>query len=351
MLRYIAKRLMAGLLVVVAIVVLITTIIFLAPVDPAQLTFGQRAETGAVSAKRKALGLDKSLPVQMGYYLRDISPVNFMDQSTIKERRYQYLRIFSLGSKSFILKKPYLRESYQTGRSVSAILTEAIPKTILLALASILLASILGIFLGAISAVYKNSITDHLAVICSVIGYSLPSYVTAIILALVFGYFLGDWTGLNIQGSIIELDDFGDKRFVFKNLILPAIALGIRPVAIITLLTRSSMMDVLDMDYIRTAKAKGVQKTTLIIKHALRNAMNPVVTAISGWFAALLAGAFFVENVFNFKGLGEVTVTALINFDIPIVLGSVIFTAITFVLINVLVDIVYVYLDPRASVS
>jgi len=351
MIRYIAKRLMLGLLVVITIVVLITTIIFLAPVDPAQLTFGQRADTGAVAAKREALGLDKSLPVQMWYYLKDISPINFMETSAIDERRYSYINVVSFGSKSLILKQPYLRESYQTGRSVSAILTEAIPKTILLALASICLATILGIFLGAISAVYKNSITDHIAVIASVIGYSLPSYVTAILLALIFGYFLGDWTGLNIQGSIIELDDFGDKEIVLKNLILPAIALGIRPVAIITLLTRSSMMDVLQMDYIRTAKAKGVRKVTLILRHALRNALNPVVTAISGWFAALLAGAFFVENVFNFKGLGEVTVTALINFDIPIVLGSVIFTAITFVMINVLVDIIYVYLDPRASID
>ena len=217
MIRYIAKRLMLGLLVVITIVVLITTIIFLAPVDPAQLTFGQRAETGAVAAKREALGLDKSLPVQMWYYLKDISPINFMETSAIDERRYSYINVVSLGSKSLILKQPYLRESYQTGRSVSAILTEAIPKTILLALASICLATILGIFLGAISAVYKNSITDHIAVIASVIGYSLPSYVTAILLALIFGYFLGDWTGLNIQGSIIELDDFGDKKIVIKN--------------------------------------------------------------------------------------------------------------------------------------
>lgn len=348
MLRYTLKRLLTGLLVVVTIVVLITTIIFLAPVDPAQLTFGQRAETGAVAAKRASLGLDKPLRIQLWYYLRDISPINFMSPSMADERRYAYVQLIPLGSKSLLLKQPYLRESYQTGRSVSAILKEAIPKTILLALCSIILASILGIFLGVIAAIYKNSFTDNVAVVCSVIGYSLPSYVTAIILALIFGYYLGDITGLNVQGSIVELDDFGDPVFVFKNLILPAIALGIRPVAIITLLTRSSMMDVLNMDFIRTAKAKGISRVSMLMRHGLRNALNPVATAISGWFAALLAGAFFVENVFNFKGLGEVTVTALINFDIPVVLGAVIFTAVTFVLINILVDIFYVYLDPRA---
>jgi len=347
MLRYVLKRLVAGFAVIIAIIMLVTTIIFLAPVDPAQLTFGQRAETGAVAAKRKALGLDQPLHIQMAYYLRDISPINIISTAAADVLRYQYINLVPLGQNYLILKKPYLRESYQTGRSVSTILAEAIPKTILLALFAIVLASFLGIFLGVIAAVYKNSFTDNLAVVCSVIGYSLPSYVTAILLALIFGYYLGDWTGLNVQGSIIELNDFGDPVYVFKNLLLPGIALGIRPVAIITLLTRSSMLDVLQMDYMRTGKAKGLQKTNLLFKHGVRNALNPVATAITGWFAALLAGAFFVENVFNFKGLGEVTVTALIHFDIPVVMGAVIFTAITFVLINVLVDILYALLDPR----
>ena len=347
MLRYVLKRLLSGVAVVITIVILITTIIFLAPVDPAQLTFGQRAETGAVAAKRTALGLDKPLYIQLYYYLRDISPINIMSEQNAKKHRYKFSTILPLGEKSLLVKKPYLRESYQTGRSVSDILSEAIPKTILLALFAIILASVLGIFLGVMAAIYKNSLTDNIAVVCSVIGYSLPSYVTAIILALVFEYYLGDLTGLNVQGSILELDDFGDPVYVFKNLILPGIALGIRPVAIITLLTRSSMLDVLSMDFMRTAKAKGLQRTKMIFKHGLRNALNPVATAITGWFAALLAGAFFVENVFNFKGLGEVTVTALINFDIPVVMGAVIFTAITFVLINVLVDLMYAFLDPR----
>jgi peptide/nickel transport system permease protein len=218
MLRYIGKRLLTGIAVIITIVMLITTIIFLAPVDPAQLTFGQRAETGAVAAKRTALGLDKPLSIQLYYYLRDISPFNLISLAEAKSRRYKFTSILSLGRKSIIIKKPYLRESYQTGRSVSAILSEAIPKTILLALFAIILASILGIFLGVMAAMYKNTWTDNIAVVCSVIGYSLPSYVTAIILALIFGYYLGDLTGLNVQGSILELDDFGDPIYVFKKI-------------------------------------------------------------------------------------------------------------------------------------
>jgi peptide/nickel transport system permease protein len=182
-------------------------------------------------------------------------------------------------------------------------------------------------------------------------GYSLPSYVSAILLALVFGYYLQAWTGLNVQGSLFGIDDFGDEKIFWKNLILPALALGIRPIGIITQLTRSSMLDVLSQDYIRTAKAKGLSKTKVIFKHGLRNALNPVVTAVSGWFAALLAGAFFVENVFSYNGLGKITVDALLTRDIPVVLGAILFTAFLFVIINLLVDILYTFLDPRVKLT
>jgi ABC-type dipeptide/oligopeptide/nickel transport system permease component len=246
---------------------------------------------------------------------------------------------------------PYLRESYQSGRLVSKILGDAIPKTALLALIAILFATIIGIALGVLASLRQNSWVDNLTSVLSIMGYSLPSYVAAMLFALLFGYWLGDWTGLNIQGSVFELDDFGEERIVWRNLVLPALALGLRPVAIITLLTRSTMLDVLNMDYVRTAKAKGLSYRTTIVKHALRNALNPVVTAISGWFAALLTGAFFIESVFSYKGLGEVTVNALINFDIPIVLGSVLFTAAIFIVINILADLLYAWIDPRVKID
>ena len=143
------------------------------------------------------------------------------------------------------------------------------------------------------------------------------------------------------------LDDFGDWQVQWRNIILPALALGLRPVALITQLTRSTMLDVMKQDYVRTATAKGLPKTTVLVRHALRNALNPLVSAISGWFAALLTGAFFVENVFNFKGLGDVTVNALLNFDIPVVLGCVLFTAVVFVVVNLLSDLLYAWIDPR----
>jgi peptide/nickel transport system permease protein len=169
------------------------------------------------------------------------------------------------------------------------------------------------------------------------------------LLALLFGYAWGHWTGLEVQGSLFALDDFGEWELRWRNMILPALALGLRPVALIAQLTRSAMLDVLSQDYVRTATAKGLSAPVVIIKHALRNAMNPIVSAISGWFAALLTGAFFVENVFNFKGLGDVTVTALLTFDIPVVLGCVLFTSAVFVVVNIVADLLYAWLDPRVT--
>jgi peptide/nickel transport system permease protein len=136
-----------------------------------------------------------------------------------------------------------------------------------------------------------------------------------------------------------------------KNLWLPAITLGIRPLAIITQLTRSSMLDVLNQDYIRTAYAKGLSKTVVVWKHALRNALNPVITAITGWFAELLAGAFFVEYIFGWKGIGKITVDALEKLDFPVVMGSVLVSAAFFIFINILADLLYGIIDPRVRIQ
>lgn len=352
MLLYILRRLAYGLLVLVLVVTTITGIIFLAPVDPAQLTFGQRSDVSTVQAKTAELGLDQPLHVQLGRYLTDLSPLSVLESSPENQRRYSFVRLWALeDNRYWVLKKPYLRESYQTGRPVVEILAQAIPVTALLATVALLLAIVLGLGFGIVAALRPHTGWDHFISIISVFGYSLPTYVAAMLLALVFGYALGDWTGLNIQGSLYVLDDFGDWRLQLRNLVLPALALGLRPVALITQLTRSAMLEVLAQDYVRTARAKGLPARRVIVRHALRNALNPLVSAISGWFAALLTGAFFVENVFNFKGLGDATVTALLNFDIPVVLGCVLFTSATFVVINLLADLLYAWLDPRVRIG
>ncbi|MBX7094459.1 MAG: ABC transporter permease [Flavobacteriales bacterium] len=167
-------------------------------------------------------------------------------------------------------------------------------------------------------------------------------------LPLINSYFGLPGTGLETNGSLYEVDNLtGNEYLKLSNLILPALTLGIRPLAIVLQLTRSSMLDVMSQDYIRTATAKGLSKYTVVAKHALKNALNPVITAISGWFASLLAGAVFVENIFNWNGIGKKVFDSVVNDDFPVVVGSVLIIATMFVIINIMVDIIYGILDPR----
>ncbi len=349
MIRYILKRLLYGAGVMIAIVIIISSIIYNSNVDPAEMTFGQRADVGSLEAKKKELGLDQPLYIQQLHYLRDISPISFSNPALNK--KYKPLISIPIGTKALVLKKPFLRASYQTGDSVINILKTKIPRTALLAFFAIFIASIIGIVLGVVASLFHNTWIDNFAVVVSVLGYSLPSYVTAMVLALVFAYALGDITGLNITGGLTTLNDSGDEIFVWKNLILPVIALGIRPIGIVTQLTRSAMLDVLSQDYIRTAKSKGLSFFQVNFKHGLRNALNPVSTSITGWFASLIAGAFFVEHVFSYDGLGLETIKALETYDIPVILGVVLFVAGIFVIINILSDILYAFLDPRVRLG
>lgn len=172
-------------------------------------------------------------------------------------------------------------------------LAEAIPSTALLAVAALLIALLFGLFLGILSALKVHTWVDNLIAVLAVLGYSLPSYVAAILLALVFGYWLENWTGLEVQGGL-ALDDFGDWDLRWRNLVLPAIALGLRPVALIAQLTRGAMLSILSRT-IPSARAKGLPAAVVVVRHALRNALNPVASAVSGWFAALLTGAFLLK--------------------------------------------------------
>lgn len=249
-------------------------------------------------------------------------------------------------------KIPYLRRSYQTKKEVWTILMEALPGTLLLAVAAMIIAVLLGIPLGVIAAEKQNSWVDTSAIFGSIIGISAPSFFMGIIIAYIFGFVLSKYTGLHITGNWFDIDEnTGAKKLAIQNLILPAITLGIRPLAIITQLTRSAMLDVLDRDFIRTAYAKGLSKRVVVWKHALRNALNPVITAITGWFAELLAGAFFVEYIFGWKGIGKVTVDALEKLDFPVVMGAVLISAAFFILINILADILYGVIDPRVRIQ
>ena len=348
MLKFILKKILYGLLVLVGVVVLVF-VLFQGFGDPARLVMGQTGDSTTQANIRKELYLDQPKWKQFIFYLNDVSPIAIHSKEEIQKKE---LRGFFIGGKKKLaFKLPYLRKSYQTKKSVSSILVEALPGTLLLAIAAMVIAVIIGIPLGVVAAVKQNTWMDTTAVFSSIIGISAPSFFMGIIIAYIFGFVLSDYTGLHLTGSWFDIDENGVKRLTLQNLILPAVTLGIRPLAIITQLTRSAMLDVLDQDYIRTAYAKGLSKRTVIWKHALRNALNPVVTAITGWFAELLAGAFFIEYIFGWKGVGKVTVDALEKLDFPVVMGSVLVTATFFILINILADILYGIIDPRVTIT
>ncbi len=317
--------------------------------DPARLVMGQRADAVTQENIRRDLHLDQPKWKQFVLYLNDVSPIAIHTTEEINRKNLQGL--FIGGEKNLSIKIPYLRRSYQSRRDVWDILMEALPRTILLAFAAIFVAILLGIPLGVLAAVKKGTWMDSTAVFTSVLGISAPSFFMGIIIAYLFGFLLSDYTGLKMIGSLYETDPFEGRQMQLQNLILPAITLGIRPMAIIAQLTRSSMLDVLNQDYIRTAYAKGLGKTAIIWKHALRNALNPVITAITGWFAELLAGAFFVEYIFGWKGIGAVTVDALEKLDFPVLMGSVLITSFFFITVNVLADLLYAVVDPRVRLG
>ncbi len=316
--------------------------------DPARLIVGQTGDKKTMDNIKSDLYLDQPKWKQFFLYLNDVSPIAFHTTNDIKKKE---LKGFFIGGKIKVaLKIPYLRKSYQTKKNTTVVLMEALPGTMILAFTAMIFACIVGIFLGVIAAVKKGSWVDTTAIFGSIAGISAPSFFIAIIIAYFFGYVLHSYTGLNITGSLYETDEVtGEKYIVLKNLILPALTLGIRPLAIIAQLTRSAMLDVLSQDFIRTAYAKGLSKITIVYRHALRNALNPVITAITGWFAELLAGAFFVEYIFGWKGIGKITVDALEKLDYPVVMGSVLLSAVIFIAINILADVLYAIVDPRVK--
>lgn len=355
MMRYILRKILYGALVLIGVVILVF-FLFQGFGDPTRLVMGQSGDSATQANIRQELYLidQQGQPIsrfrQFLYYLNDVSPVCIHSRADIAKKKLHGL--FMGGDTRFGIKVPYLRKSYQTKRPVWDVLMQALPGTLMLALAAMLIATLVGIPLGVVAAVRQHSWIDTSAIFSSIVGISAPSFFMGIIIAYLFGFLFSQWTGLHISGSWFEIDDLtGERRLTIQNLILPAITLGIRPLAIITQLTRSAMLDVLNQDFIRTAYAKGLHRRAVIWKHALRNALNPVITAITGWFAELLAGAFFVEYIFGWQGLGKVTVDALEKLDYPVVMGSVLVSACFFVAINILADVLYGWVDPRVKIT
>jgi peptide/nickel transport system permease protein len=346
---YWRRKIGQSLLVLLGVVTLVFILFFVVmPADPARLTLGQRSDATTLANTRKELYLDQPLAKQFVLYLNDLMPLAIHDNMEEAAEKYNYVRVFNVSrTQALVVKAPYLRRSYQSKKAVNALIAESFPGTLLLAGLAMLVATVLGIALGTIAAWKQNTWVDTSAILGSVLGISAPSFFAGILIAYVFGFLLHDITGLSIISPLWEYDPFTGKHLVWKSLILPVFTLAVRPLAIIVQITRSSLLDVMKMDFMRTAKAKGLNEKQVILRHGLRNALNPVITSVSGWLAELLAGSFFIEYIFGWKGLGKLTVDALNKFDFPVVMGSVLFTACLFIIINLGVDVLYRKVDPR----
>lgn len=353
MITFLTNKLLYAFAVLLGVAGLVFVLFYVVPGDPARMMLDEKAGEEQLEQIRKKYGLDKPVSTQFVYYLNDLSFVSWhsddSENYTHNALQQKHFVITKTTNGLWVIKWPFLRKSFhKKGKPVSTIIAETLPNTMILALSSITISIIIGITIGVFSALYKDSWFDKFWTVFGTFGMSLPSFFTAILMAWLFGYVLSTFTGLSMTGSLYTVDDLGRGRYLdLKNLILPALTLGIRPLGVVIQLMRNSLLETMSQDYIRTAKAKGLSMKTIVLKHAVRNSLNPVVTTISGWFASMLAGAVFVEFIFGWNGLGKQIVDALNFQDLPVVMGAVLVIALLFVIINVLVDLIYVWLDPK----
>ena len=327
--------------------VLFIFVLFQALPNAEELLTSQRADAKTKQAIVAELGLDQPLHKQAIYYVNDLSLISVYDSTS---QKLKYLSGFALnqGKWQVWLKLPYLRTSFQSKQPVGGMLFQAFLGTMVLAMAAMLIALMFGIPLGIVAAMKQGKALDHLIVGFSAIGISMPSFFSAMIFSWLFGFVWHEYTHLPMTGSLYEIDELGENRtMVLSNMILPALALGIRPLAVFIQLTRNTMVEMLAQDFVRTARSKGLSKWQATVKHALPNAMNPLITSVGGWFSSLLAGSFFTEYIFQWRGLGKVTIEALQQSDFPVVMGAVLFTACVFFVLHTITELLYVWIDPR----
>lgn len=334
MLKYILKRLALLVPVIIGVSVLVFLVMHVFTTDPASIILGQHATAEQVEKLREELGLNKPLYVQYFMFMKGVLHGNFGN-------------------------------SLITKTSVTNEILSRFPATIELALAAIIIASIFGILMGILSAVKQNSIVDYISMFVSLIGVSMPIFWLGLMLIVLFSVKLHllpvsgritigmepiHITGLYLIDSLISgnMAAFKDS---LKHLILPSIALASYSTAIIARMTRSTMLEIIQQDYIRTARAKGLFEKAVILKHALRNALIPITTVIGLQLGSLLGGAVLTETVFSWPGVGSYTIDAILKSDYPVVQGAVMIFATVFVLVNLVVDLLYAYLDPRIKYS
>lgn len=306
MAKFILKRIITLIPILFVVSILIFLMVHIMPGDPARIIAGESASDADIENVRKAHGFDKPLYQQYGMYLKNVLTGD-------------------------------LGTSIRTGRSVNSEISSRLPNTIKLATAAIIIAIAVGIPIGVISATKRYSIFDNASMFAALFGLSIPPFYLGLMLMLIFCVQL-NWLPLNTDSGLLSL-------------ILPAVTLSARSLATIARMTRSSMLEVMGQDYIQTARAQGFSEKQVIFKHALKNSMNTIVTVAGLQFGYLLGGAVITEKVFAWPGLGELVVTAIRARDFPVVQSTILIIAASFVLVNLMVDILYVIINPRIKLN
>lgn len=334
MVKYIIKRLLLLIPVLLGVSITVFVVMHVFTSDPAAIILGQHAKTDQIEKLREELGLNHPLYVQYWDFIKGAVQGNLGN---------------SLISRTEVTKE----------------LLSRFPATIELALAAILFASVAGITIGIVSAVKQNTIFDYAGMVTALIGVSMPIFWLGLVLIIVFALWLqilpvagritigmepARITGFYFIDSLIT-GNFEAFKSALSHMILPAVALGSYSTAIIARMTRSTMLEIIRQDYIRTARAKGLFEKIVIFQHALRNALIPILTVIGLQLGSLLGGAVLTETVFAWPGIGSYTIDAILRSDYPVVQGSVMLVATVFVLVNLIVDLLYAWLDPRIKYS
>lgn len=331
-LKYILKRILLAIPVLIGVSIIVFLIMRVFSADPAPVVLGQHATAEAMEAWREANGLNDPLIVQYFDFLTGALTGN-------------------------------LGESYYTHTPVTQELLSRFPATVELALVAIVIAAVAGVALGVVSATHKNSWIDGFSTILALVGVSMPIFWLGVLLIILFAGVLHvlpssgridpllqpvGGTDLYLIDTLLmgDFEAFGDA---LSHIILPALALSMYSMAVITRMTRSSMLETLNEDYVRTARAKGLKKRRVDIHHALRNAMLPVTTVIGLQLGSLLGGAMLTETVFAWPGIGKYVVDCILKSDFPVVQGAVLLIGVIFIVINLVVDVIYAYLDPRIT--
>ncbi len=304
MLRFVARRLLLAVPTLFGVLVVVFLLLYVAPGDPVTAMVGERADPATIARLRAELHLNDPLPEQFVRYVGQVL-------------------------------HGQLGRSYITDRPISRDIAERFPKTLELALAAMLLATTCGISLGVLSARHPGGWMDRFALGVAYLGISFPVYWVGLLLILVFAVGLR-WLPPSGTGGL-------------RYLILPALALGMRSIAFQARVTRSSMLDALGADYTRTARAKGAREGRVTLRHALRNALIPVITVIGLDFGSYLTGSILTETVFSWPGLGRYVVNAISRRDLPAIQGSVLFLSVVFVVVNLIADLAYAKADPRVA--